>query len=75
VGYVSHVAAGSSVTVREYKQCCCVSLNVFTVEGVINKLEQNVHRLWECNSEQFILEKCLPQGHLLLLQLISLHCT
>jgi hypothetical protein len=72
---VSHVAADNSVTVREYKLCCCASLNVFTVEGVINELEQNVHRWWKCNGEQFILGKSSSEGHLLLLELISFHCT
>jgi hypothetical protein len=44
---------------------------MLTVEGVINKLEQNVHKLWECDSELFKLEKSALEAHLLLLQLIT----
>jgi len=51
---------------------CCTALNILTVEGIINKLMVDVHKLWECQSEQFEREKSLSEGHLLLLQLHSL---
>ena len=48
---------------REYKQCCCAALNMVTGEGFINKLGENVHRFWKCQSEQFIMEKISSEGH------------
>jgi len=41
---------------------------MFTVEGIINKLVEDVCKLWKCQSEQFKWEKSLLEGHLLLLQ-------
>jgi len=46
---------------------------MFTFEDIVNKLVQDVHKLWKCRSEQFNSEKPLLDGHLLLLQLKSSH--
>jgi len=48
---------------------------MFTLEGIINKLEEDVHKLAECECEQFKWEKSSLQGHLLFLQLNSSHRT
>ena len=45
---------------------------MLTLEGIINKVEAEVHKLWKCQSEQFKLEKS-SEGHLLSLQLNYLH--
>jgi hypothetical protein len=45
---------------------------MLTVEGIINKLVDDVHKLWKYKSEQFKMEKYLSEGHLLFLQLNSL---
>ena len=42
---------------------------MLTFEGIINKLMEGVHKLWECQSEQLKVEKFSSQGYLLLLQL------
>jgi len=47
---------------------------MLTAEGNINRLMEDVHKLWECQREQFKREKSLSEGHLLLLQLNSLPC-
>jgi len=47
---------------------------MLTVEGIINRLMEDVHKLWKCQSEQFKLEETSSEGHLLLLQLNSLPC-
>jgi hypothetical protein len=39
----------------------------------MNILEEDVHQLWKLHSEQRILEESSLEGHLLLLQLHSLH--
>ena len=49
---------------RDYKQCYCTALNIFALESIVNKLDEDVHKLWKCNSEQFESEK-----YFLLLQL------
>jgi hypothetical protein len=46
---------------------------MFTIEGIINKPVQDIHKLWKCQSEQFEMENSSSEGHLLLLQLNSLH--
>jgi len=46
---------------------------MFTIEGIMNVLKDDVHKLWKFYSEQFKLEKSLLEGHLLLLQLNYLH--
>jgi len=45
---------------------------MFTVEGIVNVLEEEVHKLWKVHSEQLKLEKLSLAGHLLLLQLNNL---
>ena len=45
---------------------------MFTLEGVINKLVEDVQKFWKCQSEQFEMEKSSSEGHLLLLQLNTL---
>jgi hypothetical protein len=57
------------------EQCCCAALNMLTVEGFINKLGEDVHRLWKCLGEQFKKENSASERHLLLLQLNSSPCT
>ena len=44
-----------------------------TLEGIMNVLEENVHKLWQFHSEQFKLEKPSFEEYLLLLQLNYLH--
>jgi hypothetical protein len=44
---------------------------MFTLEDIINKLEEDVNKLWKSQSEQFKMEKSSSEGHLLLLQLNS----
>ena len=39
----------------------------------MNKLVEDMHSLWKRQSEQLNLEKSSSEGHLLLLQLNSLH--
>ena len=46
---------------------------MFTIERVINKLVEDVHKLWKCLNEQFESEKPSSVGQLLLLQLNSSH--
>ena len=43
------------------------------IEGIMNVLEENVHKLRNFHSEQFKLKKSSLEGQLLLLQLNSLH--
>ena len=43
--------------------------NIFIFEGIRNKLEEDMHKLAECECEQFKWEKSSLEGHLLLLQL------
>jgi len=45
---------------------------MLTVEGIINELMEDVHKLWKSQSEQFKLQESSSEGHLLLLQLNSL---
>jgi len=45
---------------------------MFTVEEIMNVLEEEVHKLWNVHSEQLNLEKLSLAGHLLLLQLNNL---
>jgi len=45
---------------------------MLTFQVIINKLVDDVHKLWKCQSEQFDMEKSSSEGHLLLLQLNSL---
>jgi len=42
---------------------------MLTVEGIINRLMEDVHNLWKIQSEQFKMEKSSSEGHLLLLLL------
>jgi len=44
---------------------------MFTPEDIINKLVEDVHSLWKCQSEQFEWENSSSEVHLLLLQLNS----
>jgi len=46
---------------------------MFTLEDIINNLEEDLHKLCKCQSEQFNSEKSSSEGHLLLLQLTSSH--
>ena len=46
---------------------------MFTLEDIINKLGEDVDKLWKCQSEQFNSEKSSSEGHLLLLQLNTSH--
>ena len=46
---------------------------MFTIEDIMNVLEDDVHKLWKFHSEQLKLEKSSLEGHLLLLQLNYLH--
>jgi len=48
---------------------------MFAVDGIINNLEEDKHKLWICQNKQFKSEKSTSEGHLLLLQLNSLHRT
>ena len=45
---------------------------MFAIEGIMNVLEEYVHKLWNFHSQQFKLERS-SLGHLLLLQLNDLH--
>jgi len=47
---------------------------MFTVEGSINNLVEDVHKLWKCQTEQFELLEPALEGQLLLLQLNSSRC-
>jgi len=40
---------------------------MFTLEGIVNKLEVDVHILLKCQTEEFKSEKSLLVGHLLLM--------
>jgi len=42
-------------------------------EGIINNLVEDMQKFWKCHSEQFESEESLSEGHLLLLQLNTLH--
>ena len=57
----------------ECKQYYCASVNMFTLEDIMNKLVENVHKLWKCQREQSNSEKSSFEIHLLLLQLNSSH--
>jgi hypothetical protein len=46
---------------------------MFTFEEIINELLEDVHSLWNSQSEQLKLEKVSSEGHLVLLQLNPLH--
>jgi len=46
---------------------------MFTLEGIVNRLEDDVHKLWKCQREQFKSEKTSSEGHLLLLHLNTAH--
>ena len=46
---------------------------MFTLEDIKNKLVEDVYKLWKCQKEQFDRENSSLDGHLLLLQLNSLH--
>jgi len=46
---------------------------MFTLEDIMNRLVHDVHKLWKYQRVQFKSEKSLSEGHLLLLQLNSLH--
>jgi len=45
---------------------------MFTFEDIINKVMEGVHKLWECQSEQFKEDNSSSVGHLLLEELNSL---
>jgi hypothetical protein len=45
---------------------------MLTVEGILNRLVEDVHKLWICQREQFKWEKSPSEGHVLLLQLNTL---
>jgi hypothetical protein len=47
---------------------------MFTLEDIMNILEEDVHKLWKFHSEQHISEMSSLEGHLLLLQLNNSHC-
>jgi len=57
----------------EYKHLYCTPVYMFTLEGIMHVHEEEVHKLWKCHSEQRKLEKPSLAGHLLLLQLNTLH--
>ena len=38
---------------------------MFTVEDIVNVLEEEVHKMWKFHSEQLKLEKLSLAGHLL----------
>jgi hypothetical protein len=59
--------------VCEYTHSYRTHFNMATIEDIMNVLEKDVDKLWKFHSEQFKLEKCLLEGHLLLLQLNTLH--
>jgi len=42
---------------------------MFTLEDIMNALEENMHKLQKFSSEQLKLEKSSLEGHLMLLQL------
>jgi hypothetical protein len=46
---------------------------MFTIEGIMNVLEEGVYKLWKFHSEELKLEKSSLEGRLLLLQLNNLH--
>jgi hypothetical protein len=46
---------------------------MFTLEDIMNVLEEDVHKMWKFHSEQFKLEMWSLEGHLLLLQLNYLY--
>ena len=46
---------------------------MFTLEDIMNVPQEDVHKLWKFHSEQRKLEKLSLAGHLLLLQLNTLH--
>jgi hypothetical protein len=45
---------------------------MFSLEDIISKEVEDVHKLWKSRSEQFKMEKSSSEGHLSLLQLNSL---
>jgi hypothetical protein len=47
----------------------CTYFNLFTLEGIMNKLVYDVHKLWKYQRVQFKSENSSSEGHLLLLQL------
>ena len=46
---------------------------MFAIEDIINKLEEGMHNLWKCQSEQIKLLESTLEGQLLLPQLNSSH--
>jgi hypothetical protein len=46
---------------------------MFTIENIMNVPEDDVHKLWECNSELLKLEKQSLEGNSLLVRLNYLH--
>jgi hypothetical protein len=66
---MSLVAADRSTNVYvNINMIICTPLYTLTLEGIINKLEEDVHYLWKSQREQF---KSSLKAHLLLLQLNS----
>ena len=57
----------------EYKHYYCTPFYMFTLEDIMDVLEEDVHTLWKIHSEQRKLEEPSLEGHLLLLQLNDLH--
>jgi hypothetical protein len=58
---------------REYKYSYCTHFNTVTTVVIMNVLEDDVNKVWKFHSEQTKLVKSSLEGHLLLLQLNSLH--
>jgi hypothetical protein len=48
---------------------------MFTLEDIMNALEEDVNKMWKFHSEQFKLKMWSLEVHLLLLQLNYLHCS
>ena len=59
--------------VCEYKHSYCTPFYVFTLELIMNVLEEDLHQLWKFHREQLKLEMSSLEGQLLLLQLNCLH--
>jgi hypothetical protein len=59
--------------VREHQHSCCTLFNKVTVEGIMNVLEEDVHKLWNFTDVQLRMEKPSLPGHLVTLHLYSLH--
>ena len=56
-----------------YNYHCCTALNIFTLEGIVNNLVEDMHTLRNYQCEKFESEKSASERHLLLQQLNSLH--